>query len=215
MNTLPLERLRPVREICLPPPLDDVVAASLETATEAPRPFRHLRLRRLLPTRVLTELSELPYAPPSVQPVVGLAPGEAARTHTLALSGPGAVAVCRSLARSLAAPAVRAQIRRRADVDVCGRPLRLRLIQAIDGYACPPQTAEGESLFRIVVALPPSHQGDLGPDLYADPQTWAAQLSGAPGAAFAFAPAADTWHGFEPRMIRRQRVSLVIDYLPG
>lgn len=87
------------------------------------------------------------------------------------------------------------------------------MVQEVDGWACEPRTGEGEARFRFVVGLSPMHQFDLGPDLYQGPQTWAMQLPWRPGSAFGFAPAADTWHGFEPRMIRHLRASLVVDYL--
>jgi hypothetical protein len=129
--------------------------------------------------------------------------------------GPAAAPVSRVLARAFAADTVAALIARRAGISVAGCRLALSVTQEIDGYACEPRTCEGEARFRFVVGLSPVHQCDLGPDLYRDRESWAAQLPWRSGSAFAFAPAADTWHGFEPRMIRRVRACLVVDYLAG
>ncbi|HKR86788.1 MAG TPA: hypothetical protein VJS38_01310, partial [Phenylobacterium sp.] len=102
---------------------------------------------------------------------------------------------------------------RRTQVEVERCRVVLTVTQEVDGYACEPATGQGEARFRFVVGLSPMRQNDLGPDLYQGPQTWAMQLPWRPGAAFGFAPGPDTWHGFEPRMIRDLRASLVVDYL--
>jgi hypothetical protein len=193
---------------------DEVLARRISEGVHAPAPFQHLRLRKLLPSHLLVAVGALPYPPPPYQ-TWGRPRDGVRRTHALGPCGPGAAPVCQALAGDLAAPRVTDQILRRMGVDVAGCAVRLSLTQEVDGYACEPRTGEGEARLRIVVALPPAHQSDLGLDLYADPETWVAQLPGSPGAAFAFAPAADTWHGFEPRLIRRLRASLVIDYVEG
>lgn len=216
MNTVALDRLRPVAETGAPPPLlGETLVASLEQATDARFPFRHLRLQHLLPPPITAALQALPLEPPSVLPVWGEPRGCVGRQHRLRPSGPAAAPVSRALARAFARPAVTGLIARRAEVDVADCRVRLTLTQEVDGYACEPCTAEGEARFRVVIGISPMHQRDLGPDLYLGPQTWAAQLPWGPGSAFAFAPAADTWHGFEPRLVRRLRTCLVVDYLPA
>lgn len=214
MNTVTLDRLSSVAEISAPPPLlGESLVASLEQATDVRLPFRHLRLEHLLPAPMRAALQALPLAPPPVLPVWGEPAGSAGRRHRLRPDGPAAAPVSRALARAFGRQAVTRLIARRADVDVAGCSIRLTVTQEVDGYACAPGTAEGEARYRFVIGLSPMHQGDLGPDLYFSPDAWAAQLPWGPGAAFAFAPAADTWHGFEPRLIRRLRACLVVDYL--
>jgi hypothetical protein len=219
MTTIVLGRLRPVSETRAPAPgLDETVARSLAAAVEAQLPFFHLRFKKLLPASITAALGGLPCPPPPQAwggPVEACGPGARRRMHRLHPRVADAAPACRALARTFAAPSVTALVSRRAGVAVADCALRLSLVQEVDGYACEPRTAEGEARFRIIVALPPSHQPDLGPDLYSGPQTWAAQLRWPPGAALAFAPAADTWHGFEPRLIRRLRTTLVIDYVGG
>lgn len=216
MNTVTLDRLRSVAEICAPPrALGETLVASLERATDADFPFRHLQLEHLLPAPITAALQALPLAPPSTLPVWGEPRGAVGRLHRLRPTGPAAAPVSRALARAFAKEAVTRLIARRAEVDVAGCRIRLTVTQEVDGYACEPCTAEGEARFRLVVGLSPMHQRDLGPDLYLGPRTWVAQLPWGPGSAFAFTPAADTWHGFEPRLIRRLRTCLVVDYLPA
>lgn len=214
MNTVTFDRLHSVAEICAPPPaLGETLAASLEQATDARFPFRHLRLEHLLPAPITAALQALPLAPPSTLPVLGEPPAAVGRRHRLRPNGAAAAPISRALAHAFAKPAVTRLIAARAEVDVAGCHVRLTVTQEVDGYACEPCTAQGEARFRLVIGVSPMHQRDLGPDLYLGPQTWAAQLPWGPGSAFAFAPAADTWHGFEPRLIRRLRTCLVVDYL--
>lgn len=214
MNTVTLDRLRPVAEIGAPPPLlGETLLASLEQATDARFPFRHLELEHLLPPPITAALEALPLAPPPLLPVLGEPCSCVGRQHRLRPSGPAAAPVSRALARAFARQAVTRLIAERAEVDVAGCRVRLTVTQEVDGYACEPRTGEGEARFRVVIGLSPMHQRDLGPDLYLGPRTWAAQLPWGPGTGFAFAPAADTWHGFEPRLVRRLRSCLVVDYL--
>jgi hypothetical protein len=162
---------------------------------------------------MLAALQALPLASLPETPVMGERRGCVAVRRALRQAGPAAAPVSRALARAFASDAVVERIARRAEVEVAGCRVELTVTQEVDGWACEPCTGEGEARFRVLVGLPPMHQTDLGPDLYQGPQTWAMQLPWRPGAAFGFAPAADTWHGFEPRMIRRLRTSLVVDYL--
>lgn len=213
MNTLALSRLRPFAEICPPsPPLSETVAASLMQAAEGRLPFRHLRLKHFLPPAVTAALHALPLAPPEA-PVIGEPSGCVAVKRRLRPTGAAAAPVSRALAQAFAAGEVAELIARRTGVEVEGRHVALTITQEVDGYACEPRTGEGEARFRFIVGLSPMHQNDLGPDLYRGPQTWALQLPWRPGSAFGFAPSADTWHGFEPRMIRHLRACLVVDYL--
>jgi len=210
MNTLSFARPRAVTEGSAPPSLSGVLAASLERAQEVRIPFRHLRFEHLLPPAHIATLHALSLPPATA--VIGEACGCVAVRRAL-VSIDRAAAVSRTLAHGFAAETVADQIARRAGVEVADCRLALTLTQEVDGWACEPRTGEGEARYRFVVGLSPMHQIDLGPDLYRGPQTWATQLPWRPGSAFGFAPAADTWHGFEPRMIRHQRASLVVDYL--
>jgi hypothetical protein len=213
MNTFALGRLHSVADVCTPPPaLGETLVASLKSAQAASFPFRHLRLEHLLPPTVTAALHALPLAPPEA-PVMGEPGACVAVRRRLRPSGPAAASVSRALVRAFAQDDVAGLIHRRTDVDVGACRVALTVTQEVDGYACEPRSGEGEARFRFVVGLSPMHQNDLGPDLYQGPQTWAMQLPWRPGTALGFAPAADTWHGFEPRMIRHLRACLVVDYL--
>lgn len=214
MNTFAVARLHPFAEICpSAPPLYETLVASLEQAEAARFPFRHLRLEHLLPPSVTAALQALPLAPPPATPVIGEPRGCVAVARRLRPAGAAAARVSRALARAFAADEVAALIARRTQVELERRRVVLTVTHEVDGYAREPATGQGEARFRFVVGLSPMRQNDLGPDLYQGPQTWAMQLPWRPGSAFGFAPGPDTWHGFEPRMIRDLRASLVVDYV--
>ena len=213
MNTFALGRLGSYADISTPsPPLAETLVASLGRAQDADVPFRHLRLEHLLPPTVTAALHALPLAPPE-PPVMGEPCGCVSVRRRLRPTGQAAAPVSRALAKAFADEDVAALIGRRVGVAVGGCAVALTLTQEVDGYASEPRTGEGEARFRFIVGLSPMHQNDLGPDLYQGPQTWAMQLPWRPGAALGFAPGADTWHGFEPRMIRHLRACLLVDYL--
>ena len=58
----------------------------------------------------------------------------------------------------------------------------------------------------------PGHD-DLGTDIYADAETWAARSPFGANKAMAFVPSGHSWHGFEPRPITGVRKSLIINYV--
>jgi hypothetical protein len=206
MNMLAFERLSPAvdREARL---LVEAVSSSLAEGVDVAAPFRHLRLERLAPPAVLAGLAGLSGPPPL--PCLG----ESTRSGCqLTLRKEGRGLLYEALERAFSAAPV-LDLAARCGVEVTGCSLRFTLTHEVDGYACRPRTGQGEARLRIVAALPPTHQHDLGPDLYADPETWVAQPPWAPGSALAFAPAGDTWHGFEPRLIRQIRSCLIIDYV--
>src|SRR4051812_18267528 len=108
MNTVTLDRLRSVAEIAPPSPsLAETLVASLEQATDARVPFRHLRLEHLLPAPMRAALQALPLAPPPVLPVWGASRASAGRRHRLRPAGPAAAPVSGALARGFTLDSVR------------------------------------------------------------------------------------------------------------
>ncbi|MDB5445150.1 MAG: hypothetical protein JWQ97_467 [Phenylobacterium sp.] len=188
------------------------LARSLEAAQCEDHPFPRLHLRNPLPPRVLAGLAALPFEPPPALAPLGGPRACVSRTHPL--RGPEALrfAVCRAAADAFAAEPVVALLERRLAVDLQGCTPRFGVVHHADGYVCAPRTGPRGVGVRLVIALGPSCDVGLGPDLYLDGETWAAQLPWGPGLAFAFAPGPETWHGFEPRLIRRLRSLLVVDY---
>jgi hypothetical protein len=56
-------------------------------------------------------------------------------------------------------------------------------------------------------------QAELGPDIYADPDTWAKCSEFIDNSALVFVPAENTWHGLERRPIPGVRTSVIMNYV--
>lgn len=187
------------------------VVQSLAQAHGCDFPYPHWLLTGLLPLDLAWALAGLPFAePPGLD---GLSRGPTSHLRVLMPDEVTAFAPCRAVAETFQSPAIVGLISRAIGCDLRDCGLRIGLEHDVDGYDCPPRTRQGEARFTLMVALDAHGQRHLGPDIYFDSGAWAAQAPWRPGCALAFAPSERSWHGFEPRMIRSVRTSLVIDYV--
>jgi hypothetical protein len=187
-------------------------AESLAAGVSSEDPFPHWVLSATLPEAVLKKLTKLPLEPP---PRAG---PDQARTayvgrHYFSPEFLAAFPVCSAIARTFQAPATARAIEDVTGADLGGCYLRIELALDVDGFQLEPHTDLGVKRFTLLTYVDAGGQRDLGTDLYRDGQTWAKQVAFAPGAALAFVPSDRTWHGFEPRMIRHVRRSLIVNYV--
>jgi hypothetical protein len=191
----------------------NALARSFAAARMSAFPYPHALLADLLPLDLVWSLADLPFAPPP-PPLIGCTRPPTGRMAFITHRETEAFTPCRLVAETFQSAAAMALISRATGARLSDCRLRIALAQEVDGHQCPPRTRQDEARFTVMVALDAGGQRNLGPDIYFESGDWAAQAPWTPGCALAFAPSARSWHGFEPRMIREVRKSLIVDYVP-
>ncbi|GAC1340195.1 MAG: hypothetical protein NVSMB26_28220 [Beijerinckiaceae bacterium] len=185
--------------------------AAARASTAIDRPWRHWQLADVLPRDVLRRLTALPLSAGETGGMSGRREfGNEQRIYCDA-ANMARFPVMRRVAQALHSPAVTDMV-----CDVFGAPLGgtfLRIEYALDtdGFWLEPHTDIGVKKFTCFLYL--DGAGDLGTDIYADPQTLMRRVPFIPNSALVFVPGDDTWHGFAPRPIDRVRRSLIINFV--
>jgi hypothetical protein len=188
------------------------ISRSFSAASLAAFPYPHLALTEVLPSDVAWALARLPLAQPKAA-VLGCPRPAAQAYHDLGALDLARFPACRTVVEGFGSEEVVAAIARVAGANLRDCQVQISLVREVDGYERPPVTRCGDARFTLMVALDTGHQGGLGPDIYFETGDWASQVPWRAGCGFAFVPSPRSWHGFEPRMIRRVRTSLVVDYV--
>ena len=121
--------------------------------------------------------------------------------------------VCRSLAEAFQDARTVAVVQQLTGAQLDGCCLRIEYAQDTDGFWLQPHTDLGVKKFTLLYYLSPESDADLGTDIYADADTWSHRAPFEPGAALAFVPSNNTWHGFAPRPVPVVRKSLIVNYV--
>lgn len=186
---------------------------SLSQARRSERPYRHWLLSEVLPADVAAALDALPFEAPELHGVSG---SREIHNNTRTYVDSAAIAAhpaCRALAEAFQDPRTVAAVERITGAKLGGCCLRIEYAQDTDGFWLQPHTDLGVKKFTLLYYLSPEGGGDLGTDIYADAATWSHRAPFEPGAAVAFVPSDNTWHGFEPRPIGGVRKSLIVNYV--
>jgi hypothetical protein len=177
-------------------------------------PYLHWLLHGLLPAPLAEELGRLPLPAMALDGVSGRR--ELHNDRRLYLAGDLLVdeACCLKTALAFQAAATTAAIALTTGADLEGCFLRIEYARDIDGFWLEPHTDIGVKRFTMVYSLADGPaQAHLGTDVYADEKTWFKRSPFVRNDALVFIPAADTWHGFEPRPIPGVRRSLIVNYV--
>ncbi len=167
----------------------------------------------MLPADVADALDALPFPAPQL---LGISGSREIHNNTRRYLDPAAIAahpVCRSVAEAFQDPRTVATVEKLTGAQLGGCCLRIEYAQDTDGFWLQPHTDLGVKKFTLLYYLSPESDADLGTDVYADATTWSHRAPFVPGAALAFVPSDNTWHGFEPRRIPVVRKSLIVNYV--
>jgi hypothetical protein len=188
-------------------------ASSLTSAERSELPYRHWLLSGVLPVDVAAALDALPFEAP---PLDGVSGSREIHNNTRRYIDREAIEtypVCRAVAEAFQDPRTVAVVEQTTGAQLGGCCLRIEYAQDTDGFWLQPHTDLGVKKFTLLYYLSPATSDDLGTDIYADAKTWSHRAPFTPGAALAFVPSDNTWHGFEPRPIAVVRKSLIVNYV--
>jgi hypothetical protein len=175
-------------------------------------PFPHWTLDGFLPAQVVAQLANVPIPPPTAAAHGARETLNPVRRYfdarTLEM-----YPVCRAVAEAFQSADVVRAIEACTGAQLCGSWLRIEYAQDIDGFWLEPHTDLGVKRFTLLGYLSPDDAHEQGTDLYWEPGRWAKRASFRPGAAIAFVPSGDSWHGFEPRPLAGVRKSLIVNYV--
>jgi hypothetical protein len=187
---------------------------TLGAAERVARPYRHWKLRGVLPQDLCHEIIGLPIAPPVVEIHDGTRESfnEKRTFFTPALQAK--FAPIAALVEGLQDRAVVRAIERTCGVALAGTHLRIEYIQDTDGAWLKPHPDIPDKLFSMVVYLfTGPHAAGWGTDIYDAGRRWVGRAAGEFNSGVIFIPASDTFHGFEPRPIVGIRRLLEVNYV--
>jgi hypothetical protein len=167
----------------------------------------------MLPADVAAALDALPLHAPDLH---GLSGARELHNNTRSYLDRAAIEanpVCRGVAEAFQDPRTVALVEQVTGAKLDGCCLRIEYALDTDGFWLKPHTDLGVKKFTLLYYLSPQSDADLGTDIYADADTWSHRAPFTPGAALAFVPSDNTWHGFAQRPIPVVRKSLIVNYV--
>jgi hypothetical protein len=178
---------------------------SVAIADYAETPFRHWQLQGVLPESLRRGLLELPVTSPGS--------GRGGRLH-FDPDACTAYAECASAVEIFADPRVIDTLEQLCGVHLSGSYLRLGCHVDTAGFSVGPHCELAAKLLTIEIHLHKDNPAeDLGSDLFDAAGRSVVRVWSEPNCALVYAPAGNTWHGFQPRRITGQRKVLVVNYV--
>jgi len=197
-----------------PPAIADHFVGAVRRSERADWPFRHWKLREVLPIDVCTALLVLPIAPPLLGHTDGTRGSYNDKRTFITPDLRKSFPVCAALADALQRPAVARAMAETCGIDVQGGFLRMEYMQDLDGSWLEPHRDIPEKLFSMVIYLFTGPEAkNWGTDIYDAEKRWVARSPGEFDTGVIFVPGANTWHGFDQRPILGVRRLMEINYV--
>jgi hypothetical protein len=188
--------------------------AALAAAERRESPYRHWRLRDVLPESMCVGILSLPIPPPAVALPDGTRASFNNRRIFFNAERIARYEPCAVLAQALQRPQVASALEETLGIAVAGSHLRMEYIQDTDGMWLAPHCDIPDKLFSMVIYLCTGPDAkDWGTDIYDAQKREIGRSSAEFDSAVIFIPGANTWHGFEPRPIIGIRRLMEINYV--
>ncbi len=177
-------------------------------------PYRHWMLENVFPAGLTDELRHLPFPLPDLHGVSGKRELHNDQRHYFDAANNARFDACAAVADAFQSRAVVEAIEAATGADLSASYVRLEYAQDTDGFWLEPHTDLGVKRFTMLIYLTDSEgQEDLGTDIYADHETWAARPPFLDNTALVFVPGSNTWHGLARRPIAGIRKSVIMNYV--
>lgn len=187
---------------------------SLQAAARVDKPYRHWKMRDVLPVEMCTGILTLPVAPPTIHDRDGTRDTYNDRRAFMTPAMRRDFPACAVLCDALQAPRVARQLAETFPIEPRGGFVRIEYIQDTDGAWLEPHRDIPDKLFSMVVYLCTGPEArNWGTDIYDNEKRWIGQAEAAFNTAVTFIAGPDTWHGFEKRPIKGVRRLLEINYV--
>lgn len=205
------QRCVPSRQFTAADDVAEQVSEAVRHSAAVAMPWPHRRIARFLPAEVRRALAALPLGPAVAEGPSGRR--EYRNQSRIYFDRPNMVRfpVMQRVAEVMQSQEVTRAVAETFATAIDGTFLRIEYALDTDGFWLEPHTDIGVKKFTCFLYL--DGAGDLGTDLYADPQTPAYRVPFVPNSALSFIPGDSTWHGFAPRPIEGVRRSLIINYV--
>jgi hypothetical protein len=177
-------------------------------------PYAHAFLERVFPESTLREMVDLPWAATDLDGVSGRRELHNDQRRYFDADAVSSLSVAGEIAEAFQGWRMIRLLHDELGIDLSGTFLRIEHCQDVDGFWLEPHTDIGVKRLTLQCYLcdDGEHQ-ELGSDIYADPATRVGRAPFGRNKAMLFIPNAYSWHGFERRMIRGVRKSLIINYV--
>jgi hypothetical protein len=190
------------------------LVAAAGTALRYDQPFRHWRLRDLLPTWLSHAMAHLPVPTPATLATEGRRETNNATRRFLDAAMQAEFGECATLAGAFQSPNVVRRWEQLCGVSLAGASLRIEYCQDMGGFWLEPHTDIGAKRFTLLIYLVDPPEGECwGTDLLHPDGTLAERVTGEANSGVLFIPGSDTWHGFGPRPISGVRRTLIVNYV--
>ena len=186
---------------------------ALRASRRAETPYRHWKLRAVLPETLATAILLMPIAPPVLGETDGTRNSYNASRCFVTPAMRRDYPACAVLTEALQRPTVARALAETCAIDVAGSFLRMEYMQDLDGAWLEPHRDIPEKLFSMVIYLctGPEAAG-WGTDIYDADRRWVGRSEATFNSAVIFVAGPATWHGFEKRPIRGVRRLMEINY---
>ena len=190
------------------------LVAAFAAADRSEAPYRHWILSKIFPAGLTDELRYLPFPLPDLHGVSGKRELHNDQRHYFDAANNARFDACAAVADAFQSAEVVSAIEATTGADLSASYVRLEYAQDTDGFWLEPHTDLGVKRFTMLIYLRDrDRQEDLGTDIYADHDTWAARPPFVDNTALVFVPGSNTWHGLAKRSIAGVRKSVIMNYV--
>lgn len=187
---------------------------ALARAESSDAPYQHWILTGLLPDDFLAEMQSINFPVGPLDGVSGKRELHNDTRHYFDQTNIAAFPSIAAIANTFQAPRMIGAIEDFFATELADTYLRIEYAQDVTGFWLEPHTDLGVKKLSVLLYLSggADHE-NLGTDIYAAKDRWAARTPFAPNTAMAFVPSDNTFHGFEKREINGVRRSLILNYV--